>query len=126
MPDLKLKQIEYEFATWNRSLEYIVDGNIHLKNRLSEILKDKFDKYLLEEVDAFQSRFIKEDELISLIRNDIVELNRLTGGGIYEKEKLKPEIDRKLKRIRNNLGIAEERFSLLKADFNNFLTENIL
>ena len=114
MPELKLKQIEYEFDSWNRSLEYIVDGNIRLKNRLSEILKDKFDKYLLEEVDDFQTRFIKEDELISLIRNDIAELKRLSDRAIFEKGKLKPEIDRKLKKIRNNLGIAEKQFSLLK------------
>lgn len=126
MPELKLKHIEYESDTWNRTLEYLIDENIHLKNRLSEILKNKFDKYLLEEVDGFQSRFIKEDVLIGLIRNDIVELSKLFEGEVYAGGKLKPEIDGKLKRIRNNLGNAEKHFSELKSDFNNFLSENIL
>lgn len=126
MPELKLKQLEYELDSWNRLLEYLVDGNIRLKNRLSEILKDKFDKYLLEEVDNFQTRFIKEDDLVSLIRNDIADLNKIFDKAIFEKGKLKPEINRKLKIIRNNLAIAEKQFSLLKAEFNDFLTENIL
>ncbi len=126
MPELKLKQIEYESDTWNRTLAYLIDENIHLKNRLSEILRDKFDKYLLEEVDGFQSRFIREDELIGLIRNDVVELSKLFEGDVYAGGKLKPEIDSRLKRIRNNLRNAEKQFSELKSDFNNFLSENIL
>lgn len=126
MPELKLKQINYEFDTWNSTLEYLVDGNIRLKNRLAEILSDRFDKYLLEEVDDFQNRFIKEDEIISLIRNDIADLNRLSDRNMFEKGKLKPEIDRKIKKIRNNLITAEKQFGKLKMDFNIFLSKNIL
>ncbi|MBK8610693.1 MAG: hypothetical protein IPL84_12335 [Chitinophagaceae bacterium] len=126
MPELKLKQIEYEYNTWKRTLEYLIDENIHLKNRLSEILKNRFDKYLLEEVDDFQNRFIQEDQLVSLIRHDIVELNKLFDREIFEKEKLKPEIDKKIRKIRHNLMAAERQFGELKLDFNNFLSENIL
>lgn len=123
---LKLKQFEYELDTWISSLEYIVDGNIRLKNRLSDILKDKFDKYLLEEVDDFQNRFINIDELVSLIRNDIAELNKLFERNLFEKGKLKPEIDRKVKLIRSNLNTVEKRFTRLKSDFNTFLSAYIL
>lgn len=126
MPELKLKQFEFECETWNRTLKYLVNENIHLKNRLSEILKDKFDKYLLEEVEGFQNRFIREDELIDLIRNEIAELEELLDTEEQESEEFDIDRDRKIKKIRNNLKIAENRFSELKSDFNDFLIENIL
>lgn len=126
MPELKLKQIQYEFDTWKRTLEFIREENIHFKNRLSEILKDRFDRYLLEEADAFQSRFVKEDELIALLRNDIADLDKLLEREIPNDGKAVKVIGSKLKKIRNNLLIAEKRFVKLKSDFTSFLSENII
>ena len=77
MPELKLKQLQFESDTWKRLLVFMMDENIHLKNRLSEVLKDQFDKNLLVEVEGFQNNFIKEDELIGLMRNDVAELDKL-------------------------------------------------
>lgn len=126
MPELKSNQIAFECNAWNRTLEYLISENNHLKNRLSEILKDKFDKYLLEEVEGFQNRFIKEDKLIALIRNEIAELDEFFEAEEYEQERPEAERIHKLKQIRNNLRTAESRLSELKADFNDFLIENIL
>ena len=55
MPELKLKQLKYESDTWKRLLDFMMDENIQLKNRLSEVLKDQFDKNLLDDVERFQS-----------------------------------------------------------------------
>jgi tRNA A37 N6-isopentenylltransferase MiaA len=125
MPELKLKQLQYESDTWKRLLAFMTDENIHLKNRLSEILKERFDKNLLEEVEVFQNRFVRGDELINLLREDVADLEKLLKREIFEDGKIMKETDRALKNIRRNIIIAERQFAKLKLDFNSYLSENI-
>jgi glutaredoxin 2 len=104
----------------------MVDENIHLKNRLIEILSHVSDKEFLEEIENFQNRFIKEDALIGLLRNDISELDKL-----FIKEKsinvmLVNEISTTLSNLRNNIINAEIQFSKLIIDFNTYLTEILI
>ena len=86
MPELKLKQLQYERDTLKRLLDFMIDENVHMKNRLSEVLQDKFDKNLLKRIEFFQSTFLKEDELIGLLRNDFAELNKLLVIEIFEND----------------------------------------
>jgi regulator of replication initiation timing len=125
MPELKLKQLQYESDTWKRVLGFMMEENIYLKNRLSEILKDKFDKKLLEQVEGFQSSFVKEDEMIGLLRNEVAELDKLLVREIFEDGTIIKKVDAKLKHMRHNIKNAEKEFSRLKSDFNNYLSENI-
>ena len=125
MPDLRLKQLQYESGSWKRLLVFMMDENIHLKYRLSEFLKDKFDKNLLEEVESFQSNFLKEDDLIGFLRNDVAELDKLLLREIFEDGKIINEIDRRLKNLRNNIMNAERQFGKLKSEFNSYLSENM-
>jgi hypothetical protein len=75
MPQLIVRQLEYESDTWKRLLGFMIEENIHLKNRLIEILNSISDKNLLGEMENFHSRFIKQDDLINLLRNDVVDLS---------------------------------------------------
>lgn len=125
MPELKLKQMQFEADTWKRLLGFLIEENIHLKNRLSEILKNNFDKKLLEEVENFQNRFMKEDNLVSLLRNDVAEFDKLILREVFEDGQLKKEVVRKVKTLRRNIENAEAEFSKLKTEFNNYLSENI-
>jgi len=124
MSELKLKQLQYKTDTWKRLLGFMLDENIHLKNRLSEVLKDKFNKNLLEDVENFQSSFIKEDELIGLLRHDVTELDKLLVMEIFEDGKIIKEIDRRMTKLRNNIINAERQFGKLKSEFNSYLSEN--
>ena len=125
MPELKLKQLKFESDTWKRLLDFMMDENIQLKNRLSEVLKDQFDKNLLDDVERFQSHFIKEDQLIGLMRNDIAELDALLIENLLDDEMSMQNVHLKLKRLRNNIKNAEMQFSNLKLDFYNYLSENL-
>ncbi len=107
-------------------MAFIIEENIWFKNRLSEILSDKFDKFLLEEADDFQSRFIKADELAGQLEKNVDEMDHLLVREIFEDGRIMKEIDKKLKKLRANMAAAEEQFSRLKSDFNHFLSENIL
>jgi regulator of replication initiation timing len=125
MPELKLKQLQYEADTWKRLLGFMMDENIHLKNRISQILKDRFDENLLEEVEVFQNNFVKEDALIGLLRNDVAELDKLLQKEVFEDGTIVKNVESKLKKLRHNIKNAEKQFGKLKMDFNNYLSENI-
>ena len=125
MSELKLKQLRYECETWKRLLSFAMEENIYLKNRLSEVLKEKFDKNLLEDVENFHTRFIKEDELIGLLRNDIAEFDSLLAREIFEDGVIGRQVERKLKKLRESIKSAEEHFGKLKLEFNSYLSENI-
>ncbi|MEO7802072.1 MAG: hypothetical protein ABIR81_08740 [Ginsengibacter sp.] len=123
MPQLLLRQFEYESDTWKRLLGYMIDENIHLKNRLVEILKHIPDRNLLLEIEIFHTRFMKEDDMIILLRNDVAEFDKFLESDIFEGEKISDEIKIKLTKIRNNITNAELQFSRLNLEFNNYLSE---
>lgn len=126
MPQLKIKQLQYEINSWKRLLDYLTEENIQMKNRLSEILKEKFDTYLLEEVDGFQTRFIRKDNLINLLRNEIKDLDEIPVDDICKTEKSLKKMKIKTKRLYRNMSNTEKQFSKLKSDFHKFLSTNIL
>lgn len=125
MPELKLRQLQYESDTWKRLLSFMMDENVHMKNRISEILKNGFNKNLLEEFENFQSSFIKEDERIGLLRNEVAELDKLLVREVFENGKILKEIGRRLMNLRNNILNAERQFGKLKSAFNSYLAENM-
>jgi hypothetical protein len=126
MPDLKLKQLQYETETWKRILGFMTDENIHHKNRLSEILMNNFDNNLLEEVEIFHAHFIKEDEKISFLKEEVNILDKLLVREIFEDGKIIRQVDMKLRRMRKHIRNAEAQFTKLKTDFNNYLSEHII
>ena len=125
LPELKLIQLQYEINTWKRLLSFMSEENIQLKNRLSEVLKNKFDKNLLEEVEIFYTNIIKEDELFILLRNEINELDNLLVRKVFEEEEVLKIFEKKFRRFSNNIKNSEKQFGKLKMNFNNYLTVNI-
>ena len=72
MSQIKLKQLQHESDTWKRSLAFMMDENVQLKNRLAEILKPDFDNSLLDDIEIFQTNFLREDEVISLLKTTLL------------------------------------------------------
>ncbi len=126
MTNLKIKQLLHETATWKRVLVFLQEENIHLKNRLSDVLKERFNKRMLDDVEIFQNNFIKEDELISLLKNELAEIEKnITSNVVIIGGKLEKNIDAKVKRLRTNIENAEKSFAKVNNDFNNYLSENL-
>lgn len=125
MAELKLKQLQYESDSWKRILGFMIDENIHLKNRLSEVLREGFDRSLLNEMENFQSRFIKEDNVISLLRNEMAEFDKLLLREIFEDGNIKKEVLRQFKKIGDSIKNGEEEFRKLKSEFNSYLSESV-
>jgi hypothetical protein len=125
LPEMKLKQLRYEIDTWKRLLDFTTEENIRFKIRITELLKDNFDRSLLEEVDRFQSRIIRQEEITSLLRDEIRELDNLLEKQVVKNGKTGKVLDNKLKWLRRNMKMAENRFVEIKKDFNHFLLQNI-
>ena len=121
MLQLKLKQLQNESDTWKQLLGFMMEENINLRDRLSELLKDKFDTNLLEEVEGFQTSFLKKDDLIGILRNDVAELDKLLKQEIFEDKKINNDIDRRMTKLHDNIITAEIQLSNLKLTFNNYL-----
>jgi hypothetical protein len=122
---LMLKQVQFERDTWRRMLELTIEESISLKNRLTEILSNDFDPVLLDDLEVFQSRFIARDQLTSLLRHDLAELDKLNPEGVDPASIDWIQIRTKLKVLRNNMMTAQLQFNKLTFDFNNYLLENL-
>jgi hypothetical protein len=125
MPKLKLKQLVHEADTWKRIIAFMVEENIILKNRLSEILQEGFNTELLNDVELFQNRIIREDSMIGLLRDQMQELDKLLVREVFENGKIIRLVERNLDKLRNNIKNGELEFGKLKEDFNRYFSENI-
>ncbi len=125
MLEENIKQLKLESNAWKRMLRFLTDENIYLKNKVSEILKVNFDKGLLEEIEIFHSRFLREDDLINLLRNDIAEADKILLTEPTENSKFLTEIEMKIQKIRNNISNAEIQFESLKKDFTSYISEHV-
>jgi len=125
IPRLKLKQLQHESDTWKRSLGFMTDENVQLKNRLAEILRTDFDESQLEDLEHFQTNFIREDEMIRVLKTDIAKLDKLLVRAILDDYQMIEKVNRMLREIRKKISIAETQFSKLKLEFNSCLLENL-
>lgn len=126
MPLPTLKELKSESERLKQMLGWIMDENVGLKYRLSEVLKEKFDDKMLIKVEDYQSYFIQEDELIGLLRNDIALLDKKMLVIASDDKKSIKLIEKKLQLLCNNIATVQNQFSQLKVDFTNYLASNSL
>ncbi len=120
--DLKIRQFKHESETWKRNLEFMMQENALLKNRLSEVLDTmSADGEILNAAEEYQNHFIREDESFHLLRRDIAELDNLLTREIYEDGMLKKEVVFKKKKLSKEIETSIREFNKLKFDFNNYL-----
>jgi hypothetical protein len=126
MLELKFKQLQYEIDTLKRLLGFMTDENNHQKNRLSEFLKNHFEGSQLDELEYFQELFVKEDEQIAIIKNEVNNLEKILVREIFENGNIIRMLVSGLKNIRTKMNKEEKQQAKLKHDFSNYLSENIL
>lgn len=123
-PQKKIDQVKIETGTWKRLIDFFMEENIQAKNRLSGILRDDFNNELLDGLEDFQTRFIKQDQVIHLLRVDITELDKLIAGDCDDVGTAK-QVDSGLDHLRSNICNSGKLFFELQTDFNRFLTKYI-
>lgn len=122
--DLLARQFKYESETWKRNLEFMMQENTCLKNRLSEVLDSvPADENILNAAEEYQNYFVREDESLHLLRRDIAELDNLLTREIYDDGLVKKELLFKKKKLSKEVETSIREFNRLKFDFNNYLAE---
>ena len=120
----KIEQFRYESDTWKRNLEFIMEENITLKNRLANVLKAvSYDEDLLTAAEQYQNYFIREDETVHLLRRDIADLDKLLVKEIFQDGHVIGEVLHKQKKLSIEMKNAIGEFNKLKFEFNNYLAE---
>ena len=126
MGEMEMRQMYHENEAWKRLLNFMLDENVLLKYRLSEIVRYISDPQFLEKAEDFQSRFVKKDILISLLRDDVAEIGSLLISKEPDHSDRIVQIHSRLKKLRNNVAEIEKQFSKLKLDFNRYMSERIV
>jgi len=120
----KVQQFRHECNTWKRILEFMIEENAILKMRLAEVVKDNLSqKDWVDAVDQYQGDFVREDELIRLVRHDVAELDLFLQKEIKEDGLIYKSILHKQKHLRKEMEKMEKEFNRLQFRFNNFLGE---
>jgi len=121
METFKLTQYRYETDAWKRQLGFMTEESIFAKNHIAAILQEPGDTDMLETLESFQSGFIEKDNLISLLRDEIAEFDKLLIRKTFENEKNNSLINSSAKKLRQQIQLAEQAFSSYLKTFNQFL-----
>jgi len=119
-PQKHVGRFQTEIETWKQLLNSGMEENVLLKNKLADILKNDYDQSSLEEIEEFQTKFIREDELIHSLRRDVNELENFLYRRIFEGAKIEKLFDSKLENLRKDIANSVIRFCILKSAFNCF------
>ena len=119
---LFIQQLQKESDWWKRKLEFLAEENIHLKMDLGDLIKDiNGDPGMLEQIENFHNDFIKEDESITLLRNEIRVYDKLLLKDLYVDGEMVHEVIRRQKKLRDKIRKEEKVFNELKFDFYNYV-----
>ena len=126
MHELIVQQLKYEIETCKRLLNFITDENVHLKNRLAEMVKASIEINLLSDMETYLSKFVAQDEYINLLKNDVAKIENRLWEQIHGVNEIVNDIYPGLRLLQSNVLKIEELFVILRRDFNNFLCERII
>jgi hypothetical protein len=116
---IKVLHQQQERQTWLRTLDYIQQETIYLKNQLAEVIKNDIPKSLLEKAEYFQNEFLNKDAVIALLRYDIAKQNKAADTDPENENKTAKKQDK----LRSDMEMMEKEFSRLKFDFNSYLSK---
>lgn len=122
MMNSKKWHFKKEWETWVRTLDYIQQENVFLKNCIADIIKNDIRQDMLEQVEYFQNQFVNKDAIIALLRYDIANQNRFSEHG-FERNGEFTKLQARQSKLRSDMEKMENEFSKLKFQFNTYLAE---
>ena len=119
-----IKQYQYECASSMRSLTFMMEENIQLKNRLSELLKGMVSTDLLNLAEGFQNKILAQENIISGLREDIRVFDRVIAREGNVDGVRKERIVAGFENLRQKIADSEQKFNSIKSEFNKYCQEN--
>ncbi len=120
---MKNKNNDYlnqESTAWLRILDRLQEENIDLKKRFSEYIKKGKDGVYLEKLESLHNNLLNKDALLSLLRHEIVDLNELIRKEAKKDNHVNKHLDKRQKKLKDDMKRVEEEFERLKYDFMNY------
>ena len=108
-----------------RVLCFLIDENIHLKNRLSNILKAGCAALLLVKLEVFQTSFICTDTLLALLRNDLADFEKKLETDKAGNLLINNNVSGRVQRMRRNICAAVLAFHQRQSAFNDYLEKKL-
>ncbi|MEO7313910.1 MAG: hypothetical protein ABIW47_01905 [Ginsengibacter sp.] len=120
-PNVKIEEFHAVINAWKNIFHSRIEENIRMKNKLGDILKNNYAQNHLSEMEEFQNKFIREDEVTDLLRNDLIKFDDLSYNQIFKGEQMRESFEKSLNNLRKDIIKSEEHFDLLIASFDNFV-----
>lgn len=109
----KYHQLQQEFLSWQRSLEFFKQENAMLKYRLSEMVDDSDHAIDLQSAEHFQNEFIHIDEKIESLSRSLLNFSSKYG---LEKEGNNALKEHDL--LRERMHVLEKKCLNIALEFN--------
>ena len=119
-PGMDVRQFQTEIETWKRLLNSRMEQNVLLKIQISDILRNNYDQNSLEEIEEFQTKFIREDELILSLRREVNDLDNLLYSKVFEDGKIEKSFETKMDKLDKDITSSVTRFRILQSTFDDF------
>ena len=119
----ELNRILLQNEAWRQELKHLESENISFKTKLADILATDLPKGQLENLELFQTRFLKMDDQITLLRHEIRECQELLDQLLQTNDVLRRIIDLH-KGLQEKIFSLHENFNWLQADFNSYLSDS--
>ena len=118
----RIRKLQHECEQWRKRLDGLSQENINLKNLLSGALNEgSSDARFLDAAEEYLNQFIHRDEVIGLLRYDMVALEKLLKNAINETTNQHRIFEQRGRKMRRELHMLEATYIPLKDQFNNFL-----
>jgi len=118
MQEAAIIQMKDEITGWKKRLDALQHENVHLKNQLSEVLKDDISSVVLETAEYFQNIFIREDETVKKLKE---ELNQMLGLLSSAKESEISKFAAIRGKLKDKIESNQQHFQELKLKFQEYL-----
>lgn len=115
-----IKKWQAEIVAWKKMLSSRMEENVSIKNKISYILKHNYNQNCLDEIEEFQTMSIREDEITSILRSEVAELDNLLIRKKLEDIKFPKSLNETINHLRNDMVYSEERFASLTSAFSEF------
>ena len=121
VPNVKIEEFHSVINAWKNIFLSRIEENIRMKNKLGDILKNNYAQNRLPEMEEFQNKFIREDEVTDLLRNDLIKFEDLSCSQVFKSGQMRESFEKSMNNLRKDILKSEEHFDSLIASFENFV-----
>lgn len=117
-----INQFQFEIHSWIRLIEFLNQENMHLKNRLSEVIDQIKDRENLALAEHFQNLFIIKDDVYDHILHDLKkQAHKWTEIKLIASKEISDDLSKTQKNLRDQIEFIERDHAVITKDYYTYL-----